>query len=203
VSIGTADHALPIDNAGEYVVDATTKKVTKANLLATTAPLVHTRTASAVTDFATAVSSNTAVAAATAHACVGYFTHPCAFGLVGRSRDMAMVVVETAQDRESGHASRTRTLPLRSRCSRRDGPTDPLVRSVVVAVRDIRAEDASPVGLAREQEEVRTLPPHAAQEPLARRIGARRADGRAEDPNPARGGEAVAVRPIRGMALST
>ncbi len=46
---------------------ATTKKITKANLLASTAPLVHTHTASAVTDFQTTVAANSSVTANTAH----------------------------------------------------------------------------------------------------------------------------------------
>ncbi len=46
---------------------ATTKKITKANLLASTVPLVHTHTASVVTDFQTAVAANRTVTANTAH----------------------------------------------------------------------------------------------------------------------------------------
>jgi hypothetical protein len=62
----TDDDILPIVDSPAF--GATTKKVTKANLLASTAPLVHTHPSSAVTDFATAVSSNATVAANTAHA---------------------------------------------------------------------------------------------------------------------------------------
>jgi len=61
----TDDDILPIIDSPAS--GATTKKITKVNLLASTAPLVHTHTASAVTDFQTAVSSNTAVTANTAH----------------------------------------------------------------------------------------------------------------------------------------
>lgn len=56
----TDDDILPIIDSPAS--GATTKKVTKANLLASTAPLVHTHTSAA------AVSANTAVAANTAHA---------------------------------------------------------------------------------------------------------------------------------------
>ncbi len=61
----TDDDILPIIDSPAS--GATTKKITKANLLASTAPLVHIHTASAVTDFQTAVSTNTAVAASTTH----------------------------------------------------------------------------------------------------------------------------------------
>jgi len=61
----TDDDILPIIDSPAS--GATTKKITKVNLLASTAPLVHTHTASAVTDFQTAVSANTAVAASTTH----------------------------------------------------------------------------------------------------------------------------------------
>ncbi len=61
----TDDDILPIVDSPSS--GATTKKITKANLLASTAPLVHTHTASTVTDFQAAVAANTAVAASTAH----------------------------------------------------------------------------------------------------------------------------------------
>ena len=61
----TDDDILPIIDSPSS--GATTKKITKANLLASIAPLVHTHTASAVTDFQTAVSANAAVSANTAH----------------------------------------------------------------------------------------------------------------------------------------
>jgi hypothetical protein len=61
----TDDDILPIIDSPAS--GATTKKITKANLLASTAPLVHTHTASAVTDFQASVAANTVVAASTAH----------------------------------------------------------------------------------------------------------------------------------------
>ncbi len=61
----TDDDILPIINSPAS--GATTKKITKANLLASTAPFVHTHTVSAVTDFQAAVSSNTAVTASSTH----------------------------------------------------------------------------------------------------------------------------------------
>ena len=73
--------------------------------------------------------------------------------------------------------------------------------AVVVEVRDIRAEHASPVRLAQDQEVVQTRPPHAAHEAPACHLGARRADGRVEDPNLARGGEAVASLPVLAIVV--
>ncbi len=61
-----ADTLIPIVDTP--ATTPTTKKVTKANLLAGTAPLVHTQTALTIPDFQTAVSANPTVAANTTHA---------------------------------------------------------------------------------------------------------------------------------------
>ncbi len=76
---------------------------------------------------------------------------------------MTIVVMETTQDREGDNASRAHCLWFHRPCSRRDRLPDPLMGPGAVAVRDIRPEHTPQVGLARDQEVIQALPPHAAE----------------------------------------
>lgn len=83
-----------------------------------------------------------------------------------------------------------------------DRLADPPVRPGAVEVRDIRAEDAPQVRLAEDGEVVQALPPHAADGPLAGRVGAWGADRRAQHSDSARGGEAVEARPVLRVVIA-
>jgi len=72
----------------------------------------------------------------------------------------------------------------------------------MVEVGHIRAEHASQLRLAEDEDVVQALPPHAPQEALAGRVGPQGAHGRAQDADPARGGEAVEARPVLGVVVA-
>ena len=76
------------------------------------------------------------------------------------------------------------------------------MRPCSVEVSDIRAEDAPQVRLAEDENVVQALAPYAAQEPRARRIDARGADGGAQHADPARGGEAIEPLPILAIVVA-
>jgi hypothetical protein len=58
------------------------------------------------------------------------------------------------------------------------------------------------VALAEDEQMIETLAPHAAEEPLAGGVGARGADGRAQHPDAACGGEVVEARPILAVVVA-
>ena len=58
------------------------------------------------------------------------------------------------------------------------------------------------MALAEDEQVVRAFATHAPQEALARRVGPRGPDGRAQDADPARGGEAVEARPVLTVVVT-
>jgi len=85
-------------------------------------------------------------------------------------RGAGIRVMEAAQDGGSPHAA-VRRRPTGTPLGATGDPLrQALVRSVAVEVPDILAENASQVRLAQDEEMIQAFPPHAAQEPLARRV---------------------------------
>ena len=95
------------------------------------------------------------------------------------SRGASIVMVQAAEDRDRAH--RPLADPCGTRRRRGHRLAEALVRPRVVEVGDILAEHAREVALAEDEQVVQALTAHAAQEPLAGRIRARRAIGCAQD----------------------
>jgi len=113
-----------------------------------------------------------------------------------RSGGPAIRVVETTKNRECGDfgSGTHRSLPVRPWFG--DTLLDALVWPRMIEVLDVFVQDAPQVGLAHEQEVVQTLTAQAADQALADRIRARRADRRPERGDPASRRDRIAARTV-------
>ncbi len=93
---------------------------------------------------------------------------------------MLIVVVQPVEHRDGDHRATT-FRGWHGGHWLRHALSHPLVRPGLIEVRGVLLERAAQMCPRQDQEVVEALAPHAAEEPLARRIGLRRADGRAQD----------------------
>ncbi|HET8631908.1 MAG TPA: hypothetical protein VFL91_31165, partial [Thermomicrobiales bacterium] len=113
----------------------------------------------------------------------------------GRSRRLAILMVQAAQHGDRDDGTRRACSWCRFRDSG-DGLPDPLMWPRRVEVRHVCPQHAPQVPLAQDEDVIEAFTAHTPEEPLAGGVGARGADGRAQHPDSARGGELVEPRPV-------